>query len=287
LKSRGEAKKEIEKILAQYKCDSMDAAKELLNEHERLYGERKAGMELRKKALEMLEEAKDEQARLDAALLQNLDFSSGDGDAAKYSRILEQEETRLRRIREENAEWQGRQTALGDSEDLRDKINGLLAEYEQQSLEYDALTLAALTLKEAAAEIQNRITPKLSRRTADIFAQLTASRYDSVVLDRQLDAAAKLSEDSVSRETSFMSMGAVDQLYLAVRLAICELALPADKPCPLIFDDALVTFDDERCIFALELLREIAKTRQIILFTCHSREVMFMRGCADVHVVYL
>ena len=41
---------------------------------------------------------------------------------------------------------------------------------------------------------------------------------------------------------------------------------------PLILDDALVRFDDRRMKSALALLREEAKTRQIILFTCQTRE---------------
>ena len=55
-----------------------------------------------------------------------------------------------------------------------------------------------------------------------------------------------------------------------MRLAICDAVLPADAP--LVLDDALLTFDDERLGAALELLRELSKTRQILLFTCQSRE---------------
>ena len=55
-----------------------------------------------------------------------------------------------------------------------------------------------------------------------------------------------------------------------MRLAICRLALGEDTP--LILDDALVRFDDRRMKSALALLREEAKTRQIILFTCQTRE---------------
>ena len=67
-----------------------------------------------------------------------------------------------------------------------------------------------------------------------------------------------------------LSSGTADQLYLAARLAICDLALPAHTPLTL--DDALVSFDDTRLRSALELLSEQGKTRQILLFSCHSRE---------------
>ena len=43
-----------------------------------------------------------------------------------------------------------------------------------------------------------------------------------------------------------------------------------------ILDDALLGFDDKRAKAALELLKELSKERQIILFTCQSREKMLI-----------
>ncbi len=60
----------------------------------------------------------------------------------------------------------------------------------------------------------------------------------------------------------------LDLMYLAVRLAVCTLALSEDVLCPLIFDDTLVNLDAERAAQAMKLLDEIAKQRQVILFTC-------------------
>ena len=57
-----------------------------------------------------------------------------------------------------------------------------------------------------------------------------------------------------------------------MRLAVCGLVLPGDDPCPLVLDDALANFDDGRCALALELLEELGRERQILLFTCHARE---------------
>lgn len=60
----------------------------------------------------------------------------------------------------------------------------------------------------------------------------------------------------------------MDLMYLAVRLAVCELALPSGKPCPLIIDDALVNLDNTRYKQTMSLLKKIALNRQVILFTC-------------------
>ena len=77
----------------------------------------------------------------------------------------------------------------------------------------------------------------------------------------------------VAREAEYLSAGTLDLMYLAVRLAVCALAMPEGESCPLIIDDALVNFDEQRTKQAMRLLRQIAKERQVILFTCHEVEV--------------
>ena len=49
-------------------------------------------------------------------------------------------------------------------------------------------------------------------------------------------------------------------------------------------DDALASFDDARCAAALRYLKEAAGERQILLFTCHSREADFFAGDGEVFV---
>ena len=84
-----------------------------------------------------------------------------------------------------------------------------------------------------------------------------------------------------------MSQGAADQLYLALRLAISDLVLPADKQVPLILDDAFTNFDDERCAAALDFLSAEAARRQILLFTCQSREAVYLQNRENVHIITL
>ena len=49
----------------------------------------------------------------------------------------------------------------------------------------------------------------------------------------------------MAREAEYLSAGTLDLMYLAVRLAVCELALPDGELCPLIIDDALVNLDED------------------------------------------
>ena len=97
-------------------------------------------------------------------------------------------------------------------------------------------------------------------------------------LTRQFEALAEEAGGLQPRRALALSQGTADQLYLAVRLAACKLVLPQEEPCPLVLDDALANFDDSRAALALECLEELGGERQILLFTCHSRERAWQEG---------
>ena len=142
-------------------------------------------------------------------------------------------------------------------------------------------------LQSANTALQSRFSPALSRRAGELFSRLTDGKYERVLLDRTFGAQTGEAGEAVAHDAQYLSFGALDQLYLAVRLAICETVLPQDDPIPLVLDDALVRFDDARCHAALELLLEESRARQILLFTCQHREAAYLSGRAGVTVLNL
>ena len=181
----------------------------------------------------------------------------------------------------------GRLHATGDPLALQAAAERLSDEIAALEGEYSSIQLAMSTLEHANAQLQGRFSPALGRRAAEIFDRLTDHRYDGVVLDRSFHVSAEPSGSGVPRDVEYLSAGAADQLYLAVRLAICDLVLPADDPAPIVLDDALASFDDGRCAAALDYLRQEAEKRQILLFTCHSREASYFRDDPKVSIQYL
>lgn len=112
----------------------------------------------------------------------------------------------------------------------------------------------------------------------------TGGRYEDVLLDRSFAASVREEGGAVSRRSLALSQGTSDQLYLAVRLAICDLVLPQKERPPLILDDALANFDDQRMAQTLDYLVERSKKGQIILFTCQSREGKYLKSTDGVHI---
>lgn len=179
----------------------------------------------------------------------------------------------------------GEVRSIGDPLVLGGEKMILTREISDQMVQYDALTMAIDTLKEANTELQTRFSPLLSQKAGLLYEKLTGGRYHKLTFGNDLDASAKSTGDSVSRDVLSLSEGTADQLYLALRLAICELVLPEDHPCPIILDDALTNFDDERAGIALDLLHEMSSKRQIVLFTCQRREASYFFGDTSVNLI--
>ena len=219
------------------------------------------------------DEARDRQAMLEEAALGELDFSGGSSEAARLSRELAAERQNAERISSQIAALNGRLAAVGDPLVLTSDLRTMEDEYNGLCEEYDAISLAVDTLRAADSELQSRFSPQLGKLAAQYMSFMTGGRYSDVLINRDFSASAKTQDDAVARDSEYLSAGTLDLMYIAVRLAVCELAMPAGETCPLIIDDALVNLDEERLRQAMALLRELARSRQIILFTCRDVNV--------------
>lgn len=245
----------------------------------------------RRKALsEAQSAARETQVRLDLLIQQGIP-DSGDVELSPplrsretVSDSLAQAQVQLATARSATDRLAGQLHAMGDPDELRASAESLQAQISQLQEEYDALRLAMDTLTGVNSILQNRFSPQLSRRTAEIFHELTEGRYTAAALDRSFHLTAHPAGDPIDRDIQLLSTGAADQLYLSARLAICELVLPPEKSIPIILDDALTNFDNERCAAALRWLKQAAAHRQILLFTCHSREADFFAGDPEVAI---
>ena len=195
---------------------------------------------------------------------------------------LPQVRNQLREARSRVDSLTGQLRTMDSPESLQAQRDQCTRRLEALQAEYDAIALAMEALTQANAVLQTRFSPALGAETARIFSAITGGRYDKVLLDRNLSLSAQPAGDAMPRALSLLSQGAGDQLYLAVRLAICRMVLPRDKAAPLILDDALANFDDTRMAAALDWLAEESRSRQILLFTCHRREGDYLRDRAHV-----
>ncbi len=193
----------------------------------------------------------------------------------------------LTRLRSVLAMAKGEMNTLGDPAALEARREELKVQIFARQQEYRALEIASEVLCEANEALSARFSPALGRRAGELMRSLTGGAYGSLALARDFSASATEAAGAFPRKAVLLSQGTIDQLYLAVRLAVCELALPREDPAPLVLDDALTAFDDVRMGLALDCLRELGKERQILLFTCHRREGTYLAQMPGVTLIDL
>ena len=271
-RAREDAREAQKRILEKYHARSSGEIREALSEHRALWEEMEQAEKEELACRGSFESARGVLSEMQDTALRALDFTDGNSEAARLGRQLAAGRAEIETLSRQLAQANGRLTALGDPLVLSSSLGYMRTEYEQLCDEYDAISLAIDTLKDADTEIQRRFSPELGKVASSYMSAVTGGRYADVLINRDFSAMTRISDDTVSRRAEYLSAGTLDIMYLAVRLAVCELALPDGEPCPLILDDALVNLDDERLEQAMKLLGEIAKERQVILFRCRKNE---------------
>ena len=183
--------------------------------------------------------------------------------------LLSRATEELQQNRQRLGQLQGQAEALGQETDLRKALKAVNHRIEKLEDTYQALEIALRALSSASNELQRRFAPRISKRAQELFCKLTEGRYPRISLGEDLSLSAAAEQEDVLHSIQWRSEGTADQLYLALRLAVAEELTPN---APLILDDALVRFDDTRLAQALQILKEEAETKQVLLFSCQSRE---------------
>lgn len=183
-------------------------------------------------------------------------------------------EADLRELRSRLGECQSR---IYTPEKSESEIAQLICEAEARRDELkkrlDELSAASEVMAEAVAETNNGLGLHLSQKTGEYLAALTDGKYSDVLVSRSFDVETRCGDGEAFHEWKYLSSGAVDKVYLALRLAATDILTKDGEALPLFLDDIFAQYDDKSCKRALEFLKEYLETKgsasQILFFTCH------------------
>lgn len=130
------------------------------------------------------------------------------------------------------------------------------------------LLIAQRSLEEAIAQWERKSQPEVYRCASRLLSQMTDGAWCTVRMNAQGDIEV-VDAIKTTRAPHLLSLGTRQQLYLSLRIALLMTAENVGKGLPIMCDDILVNFDDARRKQAVRALLELAKRRQVILFTCH------------------
>lgn len=164
--------------------------------------------------------------------------------------------------------------AEGALESARDK-------YVAMCSRYDAILVAHRMLDAALKEFQRERQPQIVARAQKYLERLSAGARRRLEADLLADSTAGradakspplhlVSETGQAHPIDLFSRGTREQAYLALRMALAA-ELSVEERLPLILDDVLVNFDDERAAAAARLIADVAAERQVIFLTCHQQ----------------
>jgi DNA repair protein SbcC/Rad50 len=129
------------------------------------------------------------------------------------------------------------------------------------------LDLTLQFLGDAQDRVHRDIAPVLATTVRRWLPDLTADRYMDAAVD---PATLEVSVKSASgrwRGARLLSQGTREQIYLLLRVALAERLTRPGEVTPLILDDVTVQCDAKRTKKLLEILKEVSRQRQVILFS--------------------
>ncbi len=128
-------------------------------------------------------------------------------------------------------------------------------------------------LKQQVEDYRQKTQGPMIEKTSHFFQTLTSGHFQKVAAQLDEKGAPQILAIRANGERvrpTGLSEGTADQLYLSLRLSAIDLHLENHPAIPLILDDLLMTFDDERCRALFPVLEEMSRKTQILIFTHHS-----------------
>jgi uncharacterized protein YhaN len=170
----------------------------------------------------------------------------------------------------------GRMDGSARAAEEAERAAGLLAGVGARVEQYSRLKLAAAVLSRAIERYREKNQDPVLKRASQLFTQLTVGSFQGLCAQTEDGREVLVGVRGGTAEhvpVEGMSDGTADQLYLALRLASLERYLEEKEPVPLIVDDILIKFDDERSVATLRVLAELSRRTQVIFFTHHRHLV--------------
>ncbi len=187
-------------------------------------------------------------------------------------------ELRLQRAVLEAMDGNAKQAELAEQAEAR------RAQILEDVQRYAELVLARQVLEQEIDAYRSANQGPLLEHAGRLFAALTRGAYPKVLSDAGEDGRPRLvALNAARREVPIeaLSNGTRDQLFLALRLASLAASLERGEKMPLVADDILIEFDDERTRATLEVLAGFGQQVQILLFSHHRHVAEQARALGD------
>ncbi|MDY5627560.1 MAG: AAA family ATPase, partial [Clostridia bacterium] len=166
-------------------------------------------------------------------------------------------------------EIQSLKSGADDVLSLEEQLVNLKSDLDEKNEELKIITEAKRILEDASSEQQNNFAPQLTKKVGEIFSCLTSGKHSEILIDKAF--GAKFKNNGEYADETFLSKGALDQLYFSIRFGIIDMI--KKKNVPVFLDDAFNQYDDFRLKTVFSYLCDYAKDTQVIISACREDEI--------------
>lgn len=192
-------------------------------------------------------------------------------------RSAEEVEEELKRLRGRQVELAGEIKGLESKmaysvnmtripSDIDTEIKAAKEEISECEKQLAAAELAISVIRDTGDKWRSAFAPRLNQRVSEIMSRVSGRDRGRVRVSE--DYMMSLTSDGEAYAAEYLSRGAYEQLYFSLRYAVADLICGG---LPMLLDDILTVYDDERAEAALTFLSGETE-RQIFLFTCRKSE---------------
>jgi uncharacterized protein YhaN len=233
----------------------------------------------RKKVMAELDRTPAGEVPTDDPDLAGIDRMDPDG-YRQIQREFDESRERLKAAQSELGALEERIATLSKSEErsrARAREASLSARLEEASEKWAVLTLCRTLLDDTRKVYETERQPTVLKHASEFLSLMSQGSWVRVVSPLDSDELIVESPGGVRVPPENLSRGTAEQLYLAMRLALVREYSDHVEPLPIIFDDIFVNFDPGRARRAIESVGDLARTHQVLIFTCHPHLVELAR----------
>ncbi|MDE0401785.1 MAG: AAA family ATPase [Candidatus Poribacteria bacterium] len=156
-----------------------------------------------------------------------------------------------------------------ESSVLRRRRNMLREQLQEHAREWSRLILAKTLLERTQQKFEQERQPDVIKNAQEFFHNVTDKRYSRLYAPIGEKKIMVIDADGKNKQPHELSRGTREQLYLALRFGLIRDLGERTGRLPVVIDEALVNFDPYRARLAAQSLELLAKTNQVLVFTCH------------------
>ena len=186
--------------------------------------------------------------------------------------IIENSNNELTKLEIREEEFENKLEEKIKLEEEQELLEKQLTDLKENS---DAIELVRETIESAYERLKENISPEFNKKLSENIAKITNGKYNNILFNDEQGLIVELPNGNyVSADR--LSIGTIDQIYLSLRLAIIDEI--ANEKLPIILDETFAYFDDIRLENIMLFLSKEFKDRQIIIFTCTTRELRILQN---------